>query len=284
MKKWNMIFDVARCSSCNNCVLATKDEYLDNAFDGYTEAAPTNGVLWLDLKRHERGAHPMIDVSHYIETCHQCEDAPCIRNDPTGAISQRQDGIVVIDPHRAKGNKTLVEACPYGQIHWNETRQTAQKWSFDAHLLDNGWKEPRCVQVCPTEALTLVKEDEETFTTRIDAESLVTLRHDSKGGARIWYKNFDRVTTAFLGGSVISLNGDEEQCCENIRVDLLLEGKHLASERTDVFGDFKFEKLAGLGESYELNFVDEHNRLLASINAVLNSSTYIGEVQVSLPQ
>src|SRR5208282_1135488 len=44
-------------------------------------------------------------------------------------------------------------ACPYGVIFWNEARNIPQKCTFCAHLLDDGWKEPRCVEVCPTGAL-----------------------------------------------------------------------------------------------------------------------------------
>jgi len=30
MKKWNMIIDVAECTNCNLCTLATMDEYVGN--------------------------------------------------------------------------------------------------------------------------------------------------------------------------------------------------------------------------------------------------------------
>jgi Fe-S-cluster-containing dehydrogenase component len=32
MKQWGLIIDVARCTNCQNCVLATKDEYIGNTF------------------------------------------------------------------------------------------------------------------------------------------------------------------------------------------------------------------------------------------------------------
>ena len=38
MSKWNMIIDVAECTNCHLCTLATADEYVDNEFPGY--AAP----------------------------------------------------------------------------------------------------------------------------------------------------------------------------------------------------------------------------------------------------
>ena len=36
MQKWNLIVDVALCHNCNNCALAVRDEYVGNAFPGYS--------------------------------------------------------------------------------------------------------------------------------------------------------------------------------------------------------------------------------------------------------
>ena len=63
------------------------------------------------------------------------------------------DGIVIIDPVKAKGQKDLLKSCPYRVIFWNEQAQIPQKCTLCAHLLDRGWKEPRCVEACPTGAL-----------------------------------------------------------------------------------------------------------------------------------
>ncbi len=38
MKKWNMIIDVAECTNCNLCTLATMDEYVGNDWPGYSQA------------------------------------------------------------------------------------------------------------------------------------------------------------------------------------------------------------------------------------------------------
>ena len=50
----------------------------------------------------------------------------------------------------------LAYACDYiaasyedGAIQWNEELKVAQKCTMCAHLLDDGWTEPRCVQACP---------------------------------------------------------------------------------------------------------------------------------------
>ena len=41
------------------------------------------------------------------------------------AVYRRPDGIVIIDPVKAKGQKQIVVACPYRVIEWNEEKQVA---------------------------------------------------------------------------------------------------------------------------------------------------------------
>ena len=76
---------------------------------------------------------PMIDIAYVPTMCNHCDDAPCMAKGGD-AIKKRDDGIVIIDPVKAKGRKELVEACPYGHIWWNEELQLPQAWPFDAHL------------------------------------------------------------------------------------------------------------------------------------------------------
>ena len=65
--------------------------------------------------------------------------------------SPREDGIVIIDPEKSKGQKQIVDSCPYGAISWNEGKQIPQAWPFDAHLLDEGWtRTRRCSGFGPT--------------------------------------------------------------------------------------------------------------------------------------
>src|SRR6266481_2764048 len=147
MKKWNMIIDVAECTNCNLCTLATMDEYVGNDWPGYTRPMPKHGHKWINILQKERGQVPMIDI------------APCLARGG-GAIKKRADGIMLIDPELAKGRKDLVDACPYGHIWWNEEHQVPQLWPFDAHLIDQGWQQTRGQQSCPTGAMRAVKVDD----------------------------------------------------------------------------------------------------------------------------
>ena len=52
--------------------------------------------------------------------CNHCDNAPCSGPGRRGAVYRRPDGIVIIDPVKAKGQKQIVDSCPYGAIFWNE--------------------------------------------------------------------------------------------------------------------------------------------------------------------
>ena len=105
MKKWNMIIDVAECTNCNLCTLAAMDEYVGNDWPGYSAPMPKHGHKWINILQKERGQMPMIDIAYVPTMCNHCDDAPCMKADRTGAIKKRDDGIVLIDPVKAKGRK-----------------------------------------------------------------------------------------------------------------------------------------------------------------------------------
>ncbi|HEY5167919.1 MAG TPA: 4Fe-4S dicluster domain-containing protein, partial [Thermoleophilia bacterium] len=159
MKSWHLIVDVARCHDCNDCFLADKDEFVDNEFPPYSAAQPWHGHRWMNIKRKERGQYPIVQTAYLPMPCMHCDEAPCLTAD--GAVYKRPDGLVIIDPVKAKGRKEIVASCPYSAIYWNEEKELAQKCTGCAHLLDDGWTETRCSQVCPTEAIKLVIAEED---------------------------------------------------------------------------------------------------------------------------
>ena len=106
-----------------------------------------------------RGTVPKVKM-HYVPTlCKHCDEAACIDAcQVEGAIYKRDDGLVIIDPEKCTGCKSCVDACPNDAIFINESLNIAQKCTGCAHLLDGGWKEPRCVDACPTRALKFMEE------------------------------------------------------------------------------------------------------------------------------
>lgn len=255
MKKWNMIIDVARCEDCNCCFLACKDEHVDNDFLPFSLSQPRHGHRWINIMRKERGQFPVIDVAYLPTPCMHCDDAPCIKNAKDGAVYKRKDGIVIIDPVKAKGRKDIVDACPYGVIWWNEEKDVPQKCSLCAHLLDDGWKEPRCVQACPTGALRVVHVQDSEMEKIINDEDLDVLHPEYKTQPRVYYKNLYRFVKCFVGGSVTYTHDGIEDCAEGAHVILLKDGNTVAETVTDNFGDFKFDCLEEGSGRYRLEIV-----------------------------
>ena len=201
MSKWNLIINVGRCENCYNCVIAERDEHVGNDFPGYAAPAAAVGDSPIRILRRVHGSAPMVETTYLPVMCNHCDDAPCIRY-AGDAIRKRDDGIVIIDPVKAKGRKDIVDSCPYGAIVWNEEQQVPQTWIFDAHLLDQGWRQPRCQQVCPTDVFEAVKLDDAAMQQKAAREGLKPLKPELGAKPRVWYRGLERWETCFIGGSV----------------------------------------------------------------------------------
>lgn len=241
MKKWHMVIDVARCSDCNNCFLADKDEFVGNDFPPYSLAQPWAGHRWMNIERKERGQYPLVQVSYLPVPCMHCDDAPCIKDSPTGTIFKREDGLVIIDPEKAKGHPEIVDTCPYGVIYWNEEKHLAQKCTGCAHLIDEGWTETRCSQVCPTGAMKLVLGDDAEMAKLAAAEGLEAFKADLGTNPRVLYKNLHRWTKCFLAGNVVL--GDTDECAEGARVSVGTGGNVVGEDAGSCYGDFVVDGL-----------------------------------------
>jgi Fe-S-cluster-containing dehydrogenase component len=279
-KKWHLTIDVAKCENCNNCFLACKDEHCGNDWPGYARAQPLQGQRWMNILRKERGAFPVIDVAYLPKPCMHCDAAPCIRVAQGGAVYKRADGIVIIDPEKSVGQKNLVSACPYGAIWWNAEKNLPQKCTLCAHLLDTGWKAPRCVQACPTGALSIQ---------RAEPGSLALLREDPQwsilGGPRnptrprVVYKNLFRYTACFIAGSVATRRNGIEECVADLSVNLVRDGGILHQATTDSFGDFKFDGLAADSGAYRID-IDPGDGEKHQVEASLGQSCAIGTIWI----
>jgi Fe-S-cluster-containing dehydrogenase component len=243
MKKWNMIIDVGNCEDCNCCFLACKDEHVDNDFPPYSSSQPKHIHRWINIMRRERGQFPLIDVAYLPIPCMHCDNAPCIKNAADGAMYKKDNGIVVIDPIKSKGQQNLVKSCPYGAIWWNEGKDIPQKCVFCAHLLDDGWKKPRCVQACPTGALRILQVEDSEMERIIQAEKLEVLHPEYQTRPRVYYKNLYRYMKCFIAGSLACAHDGIEDCVSGEIVVLHRDGKKFQEARTDSFGDFKFDNL-----------------------------------------
>lgn len=280
---WYLVIDVAECTNCHNCMLAAKDELVDNAFEGYSRPHPAQGAGVVRIERHTQGSAPMVRTAYVPRLCNHCDDAPCLRAaGGDGAVRKRPDGIVVFDPVKARGRRDLVDACPYDAVIWNEAEQLPQTWFFDAHLLDQGAAAPRCVPVCPTRAIQAVKTDPATMAARVAAEGLRPLQPGLGTRPRVFYRHLERADGLFIGGSVTARVGQAVDCVEGAHVQLLRGGHLVAEARTDAFGDFRFEGQPAASGACEVR-VEHAGFGQARREAVLaDRSVYLGEVALAL--
>jgi Fe-S-cluster-containing dehydrogenase component len=197
------------------------------------------GQFWMNITEKERGQYPKVKLAYIPIPCQHCEEAPCVKAAENGAVYRRDDGIIIINPERAAGQKQIVASCPYGAIYWNEEKDIPQKCTLCAHLLDSGWKEPRCVEMCPTGALAFGDFDnpESEVSRLLSAGNTESLNPKSTFREKVVYTNLPKI---FIGGTVIL--GDRDECARGASI-FLVSNDIIMTTETDIFGDFEFEKL-----------------------------------------
>lgn len=254
MSNWALVIDVSLCINCRNCVIATKDEYSGNAFPGYSAPHPPEGLETIRVERHVRGEGALVDVTYIPKACNHCDNAPCVKAAPDGAIYKRPDGIVMIDPEKARGRRDLVKSCPYGMIEWNEQEQVPQNWNFDAHLLDAGWKEPRCAQACPTKAIRALNVPEPELEKIVKDDNLTVIHPEFGTKPRVFYRHLEDALSHLVAGNVCETMEDGRP--RNLAgIEVVLRDSASGEERTtrtDHFGDFRFSGLNTMTSTVEV--------------------------------
>lgn len=134
--RWVMVIDLRKCVGCHSCSVACKAE---------NDVPPSVFRSW--VKIIEKGRYPNVSKSFLPCLCNNCENPICVRNCPVGASYKRDDGIVMVDPHRCIGCKYCMASCPYDVRYINPTRKIVQKCYFCYHRLDAGLV-PACVETC----------------------------------------------------------------------------------------------------------------------------------------
>jgi Fe-S-cluster-containing dehydrogenase component len=137
MTRWAMVIDLRRCVGCQACTVACQignDLPLGMFWNIVTTVGP-------------KGTFPTLSYYHLPRPCFHCDDPPCVHCCPTGASSQREDGIVMVNPDKCIGCGTCIIACPYGARTQNKELGIVQKCTFCADIIGNGTG-PYCVSAC----------------------------------------------------------------------------------------------------------------------------------------
>lgn len=275
MAKWGMVIDITKCNACYSCFIACKDEYWDNDYPPYSVAQPKHGQFWMDLVKKERGVCPWVKVAYVPVPCMQCDNAPCAKAAKNRAVYKRPDGIVVIDPKKAVGQRQIVDACPYHVIFWNEEKQLPQKCTFCVQRLEEG-KIPKCVQVCPSRALIFgdLADPRSDVCKMVASKKVESLDPERKTKPRVYYLGVPKL---FIAGSVV--HRDLDECAEGVSVTLTDQstGKSMQTS-TNNFGDFEFDGL-GAG-TYSVKFKCK-GYATKTVHVDLETDKYLGVVNLT---
>ncbi len=269
-----MLIDLAICNGCHNCQIACKDEHVGNDWSPIARPQPDTGQFWNKVIGLERGTVPKVKVTYHHSICQHCEEAPCLRACKAGAIYRRADGIVIIDPEKCRGNQLCLEACPYENvIFYNDDLGIAQKCTFCAHLIDQGWTETRCSDACPTGAFTFADEDDPEIQEKLTKAEL--LRPELPTRPRVYYLNLPK---RFIAGAVYDPEAD--RCLEGATVTA--ENRETGARlqvKTDNYGDFW---LQGLAEGSYLLTIEQPGYLTKKLGPVDTSTAdqNVGDVEL----
>jgi molybdopterin-containing oxidoreductase family iron-sulfur binding subunit len=157
-----MVIDLKRCVGCGACATMCKQE----------NGTPP-GVMRSKVMKKETGEFPNVTRLSLPMLCMHCENPPCVKVCPTGATSQREDGIVLVDKDICVGCRACMTACPYSARYFRADengyfgeqltpyeslkyeampRGVIDKCTFCAeNRLEQGL-EPACVQTCITQS------------------------------------------------------------------------------------------------------------------------------------
>ncbi|GBC81773.1 Tetrathionate reductase subunit B [bacterium HR10] len=111
-RSWVMVIDPRRCIGCQACVVSCK-----------AENVTPPGVFYRTVPEIEFGTYPNLNRVFMPTNCMQCDNPPCMRAAPPGAITKRPDGIVAIDYTKFTSREAFEaarQACPYTALYFDD--------------------------------------------------------------------------------------------------------------------------------------------------------------------
>jgi carbon-monoxide dehydrogenase iron sulfur subunit len=146
-----IIIDRSLCEGCLNCTLACMAEHNEKGksiFDLDLEDRISESRSYISLDSQGKPA-PIF--------CRHCDEPECVAACMSGAMSKDfSTGIVKYDEKKCASCFMCVMSCPYGVLKADDTnKKTILKCD-----LCGGREVPRCIENCPSGAISLSKEAE----------------------------------------------------------------------------------------------------------------------------
>ena len=235
MGKKAFIMDVSICNGCHNCQIACKDEHCGQSWLPYAAEEPDTGQFWCKVEETVHGTVPKVNITYMAKIGAQDDALAAYAPE---AVVVREDGVMYIDPEKSKGRKDIAEK--FDGVFWNEELEIPQGCTGCAHLLDDGWAVPRCVDACAMGALRFVDVDEA-------ADELAKAEKLTEG-SHIYYLNLPK---KWVAGQVV--DPDKDEVVIGADVTLKKDGAVVATTKTDEFGDFWFRQVDGAKYQVEIS-------------------------------
>ncbi|MCX7715814.1 MAG: 4Fe-4S dicluster domain-containing protein, partial [Endomicrobia bacterium] len=142
MKK--LIVDAKKCSGCRYCELVC-------VFNKEKTIQPSLSRITVFYNWDEGISVPVV--------CYHCDDAPCIKICPVGALSRDSVDAVVVDYEKCIGCRMCTIACPFGAIVYSAEKNKILKCDLCSGT-------PLCVNFCPTKALEYAEPEKNAIEKR----------------------------------------------------------------------------------------------------------------------
>ncbi len=198
---WGMVIDLGKCRpGCTACLEACRKEN-NVAYHGDARW----DVHWIrKVTLHDPTGRSGAD-RQVLLLCNHCDKPPCAQVCPVQATYKREDGIVIVDPHRCIGCRYCMIACPYDARMFNfkesedwpnkdlpkRSHGVAEGCTLCAHRLDRSEK-PACVEACArvnAGALLVgdLNDPDSDVSRAIAGNSVKQIREDLGTEPKVWY-------------------------------------------------------------------------------------------------
>jgi len=154
MKRKLVSCDPTKCNGCGICELACSKEK-EKSFNSLFSR--------IHSTRLQSIKEPLSSIAI---ACVLCEDPPCVKYCPRNCLSSNENGTIRIDAIKCNGCGLCVAACEFGAISLDPEKKTAL-------VCDLCNDEPKCVELCPKDALNFATFDEAIQKSELENSKLI---------------------------------------------------------------------------------------------------------------
>jgi len=166
MARWGMVIDLDKCTGCQACTVACKEEN-NVPYGSPKENRERTEIYWNKVIAASSGEYPSANIEMIPMPCMHCDNPACATICPFSANHKNENGAVVINQNQCFGGAKCKDVCPW------EIPQRQSGVGVYLHvlpgLMGNGvmykcdlcndrlkeGKLPGCVEACPHKAMLI---------------------------------------------------------------------------------------------------------------------------------